>query len=104
VAYSTRQRTREVGIRMALGASPGTVRRMVVLQGMLLALIGLVVGIGGGLALTRLMGSLLFEVKPWDPLVFVSTAVLLAAVALLACYVPAVRASRVDPLVALRYE
>ena len=104
MAYSVQQRTQEVGIRMALGASPGTVRRMVVLQGMLLALIGLVVGIGGGLALTRLMGSLLFEVKPWDPLVFVSTAVLLAAVALLACYVPAVRASRVDPLVALRYE
>ena len=104
MAYSVQQRTQEVGIRMALGASPHDVRRMVVLQGMLLAAIGLVVGVGGGLALTRLMRSLLFEVKPWDPLVFVSTAVLLAIVALLACYVPAVRASRVDPLVALRYE
>jgi putative ABC transport system permease protein len=104
MAYSVQQRTQEVGIRMALGASPYDVRRMVVLQGMLLAAIGLVVGVAGGLGLTRLMRSLLFEVKPWDPLVFVSTAVLLAIVALFACYVPAVRASRVDPLVALRYE
>ena len=104
MAYSVQQRTQEVGIRMALGASPHDVRRMVVLQGMLLAAIGLVVGVGGGLGLTRLMRSLLFEVKPWDPVVFVSTAVLLALVALFACYVPAVRASRVDPLVALRYE
>jgi putative ABC transport system permease protein len=104
MAYSVQQRTQEVGIRMALGASPHDVRRMVVLQGMLLAVIGLAVGVAGGLGLTRLMRSLLFEVKPWDPLVFVSTAVLLAIVALFACYVPAVRASRVDPLVALRYE
>jgi putative ABC transport system permease protein len=104
MAYSVQQRTQEVGIRMALGASPYHVRRMVVLQGMLLAVIGLVVGVAGGLGLTRLMRSLLFEVKPWDPAVFVSTAILLAIVALFACYVPAVRASRVDPLVALRYE
>ena len=104
MAYSVQQRTQEVGIRMALGASPGDVRRMVVLQGMLLAAIGLVVGVAGGLALTRLMRSLLFEVKPWDPIVFATTAVLLALVALFACYLPAVRASRVDPLVALRYE
>jgi putative ABC transport system permease protein len=104
MAYSVQQRTQEVGIRMALGASPQDVRRMVVLQGMVLAVIGLVVGVAGGLALTRLMQSLLFEVKPWDPLVFVSTAILLGMVALLACYAPAVRASRVDPLVALRYE
>jgi putative ABC transport system permease protein len=104
MAYSVQQRTQEVGIRMALGAGPRDVRRMVVLQGMLLAVIGLVVGVAGSLGLTRLMRSLLFEVKPWDPLVFVSTAVLLALVALFACYLPAVRASRVDPLVALRYE
>jgi putative ABC transport system permease protein len=104
MAYSVQQRTQEVGIRMALGASAHHVRRMIVLQGMLLAAIGLVVGVAGGLALTRLMRSLLFEVKPWDPLVFVSTAILLALVALFACYLPAVRASRVDPLVALRYE
>ena len=104
MAYSVQQRTQEVGIRMALGASPGDVRRMVVLQGMLLAAIGLIVGVAGGLALTRLMQSLLFEVKPWDPIVFASTSVLLALVALFACYLPAVRASRVDPLVALRYE
>jgi putative ABC transport system permease protein len=104
MAYSVQQRTQEVGIRMALGASPRDVRRMVVLQGMVLAVIGLVVGVAGGLALTRLMGSLLFDVKPWDPLVFVSTAALLSVAALFACYVPALRASRVDPLVALRYE
>jgi putative ABC transport system permease protein len=104
MAYSAQQRTQEVGIRMALGASPQDVRRMVVLQGMVQAVIGLVLGVAGGLALTRLMRSLLFEVKPWDPLVFISTAILLGVVALFACYVPALRASRVDPLVALRYE
>ena len=104
MAYSVQQRTQEVGIRMALGAGPHEVRRMVLLQGMLLAVVGLAVGVAGGLALTRLMRSLLFEVKPWDPLVFVSTAVLLALVALFACYLPAVRASRVDTMVALRYE
>ena len=104
MAYSVQQRTQEIGIRMTLGASPASVRFMIVAQGMLLALVGVLLGVAGGLGLTQLMQSLLFEVKPWDPVVFVSTALLLAAVALLACYVPAVRASRVDPLVALRYE
>jgi ABC-type antimicrobial peptide transport system permease subunit len=77
---------------------------MVVRQGMVLAAIGVVLGVAGGLGVTRVMRSLLFGVKPWDPLMFAVTAILLALVALLACYVPARRASRVDPLVALRYE
>ncbi|MBZ5696636.1 MAG: ABC transporter permease [Acidobacteriia bacterium] len=104
MAYSVQQRTQEIGIRMTLGASPQDVRWMVVLQGMILALIGVSLGVAGGLALTRLMRSLLYGVKPWDPLAFVLTAVLLSAVALFACYVPARRASRVNPMVALRYE
>src|SRR5262249_49213581 len=104
MAYSVQQRTSEIGLRMALGASPQDVRWMIVTQGMTLALIGVVLGVAGGLAVTRVMRSLLFGVKPWDPTVFAVTAILLSAVALVACYVPAVRASRVDPMVALRYE
>jgi putative ABC transport system permease protein len=104
MAYSVQQRTQEIGIRMTLGASPQNVRAMVVRQGMLLAGIGVVIGVAGGLAITRVMGSLLYGVKPWDPLMFAVTAILLALVALLACYLPARRASRVDPLIALRYE
>jgi putative ABC transport system permease protein len=104
IAYSVQQRTSEIGIRMTLGASPQNVRRMVVRQGMLLALIGVLIGVAGGLAITRVMSSLLFGVKPWDPLMFTVTAILLALVALLACYLPALRASRVDPMAALRYE
>jgi putative ABC transport system permease protein len=104
MAYSVQQRTQEIGIRMTLGATPENVRRMVVRQGMLLALIGVVTGVAGGLAVTRVMRSLLFGVKPWDPVMFAATAILLAAVALIACYVPARRASRVDPMVALRHE
>lgn len=100
MAYSVQQRTQEIGIRMTLGASPQNVRAMVVRQGMLLA----VIGVAGGMAITRVMGSLLYGVKPWDPLMFGATAVLLALVALVACYVPARRASRVNLLVALRYE
>jgi putative ABC transport system permease protein len=104
MAYSVQQRTQEIGIRMTLGASPENVRRMVVGQGMLLAGIGVALGVAGGLAITRVMRSLLYGVKPWDPLMFAVTAILLVVVALLACYVPARRASRVNPLVALRYE
>jgi len=104
MAYSVQLRTQEIGIRMALGAVPQNVRKMIVVQGMRLALIGVFLGVGASLALTRLMASLLYGVKPWDPVAIVSVAVLLSAVALLATYFPARRASRVDPMIALRYE
>jgi putative ABC transport system permease protein len=104
MAYSVQLRTQEIGIRMALGAGPQDVRRMVVTQGMRLALVGVFLGVAAALALTRLMASLLYGVKPWDPAAIVSVAVLLSAVALLATYFPARRASRLDPMIALRYE
>jgi putative ABC transport system permease protein len=104
MAYSVQLRTQEIGIRMALGAGPQDVRRMVVKQGMRLALVGVFLGVAAALALTRLMASLLYGVKPWDPAAIISVAVLLSAVALLATYFPARRASRVDPMIALRYE
>jgi putative ABC transport system permease protein len=104
VAYSVQQRTQEIGIRMTLGASSQDVRAMVVRQGMLLAVAGIVLGVGGGLSVTRVMRNLLYSVGPRDPLMFAATAILLAVVALVACYIPARRASRVDPLVALRYQ
>jgi len=104
MAYSVQQRTQEIGVRMALGASPQQVRRMVVIQGMQLALVGVVIGVASALGLTRLMSSLLYGVKPWDPITIALVAVLLSCVTLLATYLPARRASRVDPMVALRYE
>jgi putative ABC transport system permease protein len=104
MAYTVQLRTQEIGIRMALGAGPQQVRRMVVQQGMRLALIGVFLGVAAALALTRLMASLLYGVKPWDPAAILSVALLLSAVALLATYFPAQRASRVDPMIALRYE
>jgi putative ABC transport system permease protein len=104
MAYSVQQRTQEIGIRMALGASPERVRKMVVFQGMRLAAIGVVIGVAAGLGLTRFMAGLIYGVKTWDPTVFVTVAVLLGAVAWFATYIPARRASRVDPMVSLRYE
>jgi putative ABC transport system permease protein len=104
MAYSVQQRTQEIGVRMALGAKPREVRRMVVFQGMKLALVGVILGVGSSLALARLLSSLLFGVKPWDPTTITLVAILLSAVTLLATYLPARRASRVDPMVALRYE
>jgi predicted permease len=104
IAYSVQQRTQEIGIRMALGASPERVRRMVVLEGMRLVLGGVVIGVAAALALSRFMVSLVFGVKVRDPAVFVTVVVVLSAVALTATYVPALRASRVDPLESLRYE
>jgi predicted permease len=104
IAYSVSRRTREFGVRIALGASSQDVLRLVLREGMRPVLAGIVVGIAGGLALTRTIQSLLFQVRPDDPLTLVSVVALLAAVSLLACWIPARKATRVDPLTALRYE
>ncbi len=104
MAYAVNQRTHEIGIRAALGAQRRDVLRLVMRDGAKIALFGIAFGIVGALALTRLMASLLFAVKPTDPATFVGVAMLLALVALAACYIPARRAMRVDPMVALRYE
>ncbi len=104
MAFSVTQRTHEIGIRMALGAQKSDVLGMVVRQGLKLALIGVVIGIGGALVLTRFLSSLLFGVEPTDPLTFVAVSLILCAVALVACYIPARRAAKLDPMVALKYE
>jgi putative ABC transport system permease protein len=104
MAYSVAQRTQEMGIRMALGADRAAIRQLVVIHGMKLAIIGVVVGVGAAFGLTRLMASLLFGVKTWDPTVFISVPVILASVALVAVWLPATRASRLDPMQALREE
>jgi predicted permease len=104
MAYAVNQRTHEIGIRTALGAQRRDVLRLVMREGTKIALFGIASGIAGALALTRLMASLLFEVKPTDPATFADVAILLTLVALAACYIPARRAMRMDPMVALRYE
>ena len=104
LAYSVRRRIREIGVRMALGAQRMDVIRMILGQGVRLALMGVVIGVAAAFALTRLMTSQLFEVSATDPLTFIGVAVVLVLVAIAACYIPARRASKVDPMVALRYE
>jgi predicted permease len=104
ISYSVQRRTNEIGIRMALGAERSSVFRLVLGEGMRLAIVGAVVGIVAAFALTRLLAGMLFGVSPHDPLTYAAVALVLALVAALACWLPAHRATRVDPIIALRYE
>jgi putative ABC transport system permease protein len=104
ISYWVKQRTQEIGIRMALGAQPRNIFALVIGRGMAVIFVGLALGIAGALALTRLISTMLFGVRPEDPLTYAAVALLLAAVALAACYFPALRATEVDPLTALRHE
>jgi putative ABC transport system permease protein len=104
LAYSVRRRVREIGVRMAMGAQKGDVLRLILGQGTRLVLVGIAIGIGGAFALTRLMASQLFMVSATDPLTFAGVSIALVLVALAACYIPARRAAKIDPMVALRYE
>jgi putative ABC transport system permease protein len=104
MSYSVNQRTHELGLRLALGAQTQDVLTLVMRQGMALVGIGIALGVGAALGLTRLMRALLFGVSATDPLTFIGIALLLAGIALLACYLPARRATKVDPMIALRCE
>ena len=104
MAYSVNQRIHEIGLRIAMGARSGDILHLVLVDGAKLAFLGIAIGVAAALALTRLMATLLFEVKPTDPPTFAAVAILLALVGLVACYVPARRATRVDPMVTLRYD
>jgi putative ABC transport system permease protein len=102
--YSVARRTHDIGVRIALGASRGDVLRMILNEGSQLAIAGIVLGLAGAAAVTRVLQNLLFGVQPHDPLTFAAVTILLMSIALLACYIPARRAMQVDPMVALRYE
>src|SRR5262249_60082112 len=104
MAETVGQRTREIGLRMALGAGGGDVMRLVVRQGMWLALIGLAIGLAGALVLTRLMSSVLYGVGATDVATFAGVTLLLGSVVLIACYIPARRAAKIDPMIAIRCE
>jgi putative ABC transport system permease protein len=104
MAFSVAQRTHEIGVRMALGAQPGSVLKLIMGHGMRIVIAGMAIGLAGALALSRVVASLLFGVKPTDGITFIVTSLLLVFIALVACYIPARRAVRVDPMVALRYE
>ena len=104
MSYSVTQRTHEMGLRMALGVGRGDVLRLVLRQGMVVALIGIVLGLGAAFAMARTMTTMLFEVKPTDPVTYAGVSVLLALFALAAILLPARRATKVDPMVALRHE
>jgi putative ABC transport system permease protein len=104
ISFAVSQRTREIGVRIALGASRNDVLRMILSEGLKLVLIGALLGVAAALALTRVLQEMVYGVSTRDPLIFFLVNVLLAAVSLAACYIPARRALRVDPMVALRYE
>jgi putative ABC transport system permease protein len=104
IAHLVSQRSHEFGIRIALGAQPRDILKLVLSKGLVLTLLGVGIGLAASLALTRFLSTLLFDVSATDPLTFISISVLLASVALFACYIPARRATRVDPMAALKYE
>jgi len=104
LSYSVKRRVPEIGIRLALGARVGDVLRMVVVEGLKPTLLGVAIGAAGALALGRVLSSLIYEVKPADPITFLAVTALLAAIALAASIIPAYRATKVDPMTALRYE